>query len=98
MKPRVRGGQPSIGRMDALLSLQSRMQHGGMAVRNVLLMGLTGAVVDDAQQQLSTTDVQLFGGTGIDDLRFTFAQVNIDHVIMGAGLDLETRLEIVREI
>ena len=31
-------------------------------------------------------------------MRSAFAQADIDHVIMGAGLDLETRLEIVREI
>jgi len=31
-------------------------------------------------------------------VRSAFAQADIDHVIIGAGLDLETRLEIVREI
>jgi hypothetical protein len=31
-------------------------------------------------------------------VRFAFAQADINHVIMGASLDLETRLEIVREI
>ena len=69
-----------------------------MAVRNVLLLGLTGVVVEDAQQQLSLADVRLFGGTGIDDLRSTLAQVDIDHVIVGAGLDLDTRLDIVRAV
>lgn len=55
-------------------------------------------MLDDAQQQLSRADVRVFAGTGIDDLRSTLAQVDIDHVIVGAGLDLETRLEMVREI
>lgn len=39
-----------------------------------------------------------WGGTGIDDVRSAFGQTPIDHVIMGAGLDLDTRLEIIREI
>jgi hypothetical protein len=69
-----------------------------MAVRNVVLLGLTGVVVDEAQQQLSAADVRLFAGSGIDDLRSVFAQAPVDHVIMGAGLDLDARLEIVREI
>jgi len=66
--------------------------------KNVLLLGLKGAVVEDARQHLSMPDIQLFGGTGIDDVRSTFVQVHIDHVIMGAALDLDLRLEIVREV
>jgi hypothetical protein len=61
--------------------------------RNVLLLGRNGIVIDDVQK-----DIQVFGGTGIEDVRATFARTKIDHVIMGAGIDLETRLEIVREI
>jgi hypothetical protein len=50
------------------------------------------------KNQLHLPDVQVFGGTGIEDVRAVFAQATIDHVIMGAGIDLEARLEIVREI
>ncbi len=66
--------------------------------KNILLLGRRGVIVDDVQNQLHMPDIQLFGGTGIEDLRSAFAQTKIDHVIMGAGIDLETRLEIVREI
>jgi hypothetical protein len=66
--------------------------------RRVLLLGRLGVVVEDVQQQLRMPDVQLFGATGLDEVRSVFAQADIDHVVMGAGLDLETRLEIVREI
>ncbi len=66
--------------------------------KTALLLGRTGVVVDDAQRQLGMADVQLIGGTGIDDVRTAFARANVDHVIMGAGIDLETRLHIVREI
>ena len=33
-----------------------------------------------------------------DSGQAAFAQTKIDHVVMGAGIDLETRLQIVREI
>jgi hypothetical protein len=66
--------------------------------RNVLLLGRLGVVVEDAQRQLRMPDVRLFAATGLDGVRSAFAQADIDHVIMGAGLDLEVRLEIVREV
>ena len=66
--------------------------------KNILLLGRTGVVIDDVQHQLDIADIQLFGGTGIEDVRAAFTRADIDHVIMGAGIDLETRLQIVREI
>jgi hypothetical protein len=64
----------------------------------VLLLGRLGAVIEDAQRQLQMPDVQLLVATGLDEVRSAFAQADIDHVVMGAGLDLDVRLEIVREI
>jgi hypothetical protein len=69
-----------------------------MNTKNVLLVGLTSIVIDDARDHLDMPDLRLFTGNGIDDVRSAFAQARIDHVIMGAGIDLETRLAIVREI
>jgi hypothetical protein len=66
--------------------------------KKVLLLGRRGAVIDDVQHQLEQADIELFGGTGIEDVRSAFAQADIDHVILGAGIELETRLQIVREI
>ena len=66
--------------------------------KSVLLLGRSEAVVNDARQRLQLPDIQILGGTGIDDVRSAFAHVQIDHVIMGAGLDLDTRLAIIREI
>ena len=66
--------------------------------KKVLLLGRLDAVVEDAQQQLRVPDVQLFLATGPDEVRSALAEAPIDHVIMGAGLDLEARLEIVQEI
>jgi len=69
-----------------------------MASKRVLLLGLTGVVVADVQRQLHLPEVELLGGTGIEDMRSAFVTGPVDHVIMGAGIDLETRLEIVRHI
>jgi hypothetical protein len=66
--------------------------------KKVLLLGRTGFVLDEVQRQLQMPDVQLFAGTGIEAVRSVFAKEKIDHVILGAGLDLDTRLEIVREV
>lgn len=43
-------------------------------------------------------DLELLGGSGLEDVQATFAQADIDHVIVGGGLELETRLEMVREV
>jgi len=66
--------------------------------KKVLLLGRLDAVVEDAQQQLRMPDVQLFLATGLDEVRSALAEAAIDHVIMGAGLDLEVRLEVIREV
>ena len=67
--------------------------------KNVLLLSLGGAgVISDAKRLSTDADVELFGGSSLEDARAAFARTKIDHVIVGAGIDLETRLEIVREI
>ena len=66
--------------------------------KTVLLLGRTGVVVEEVERRLGLPDIQLIGGSGIEDVRAAFARADVDHVIMGAGIDLETRLEIVREI
>ena len=56
-----------------------------MSTKNVLLLGLTGIVIDDARKRQDLPDLHLFTRTGIDDVRSAFAQARIDHVIMGAA-------------
>lgn len=65
---------------------------------HVLLLGKTRTVIDGVIDQLHPPGVELYGGTGIDDVRSAFARAGIDHVLTGAGLDLDTRLAIVREV
>ena len=66
--------------------------------KNVVLLGRLGMIVEDAQRQLGTPDVRLFVATGPDEVRAAFAEADIDHVIMGAGLDLDIRLQVIREV
>ncbi|MGZ3666166.1 MAG: hypothetical protein ACXVDA_16985 [Ktedonobacterales bacterium] len=72
--------------------------EGNSMTKYILLLGRTSIVVENVQHQLQMPDIQLFGGTGLDDVWSLFARTSIDHVIIGGGLELETRLEIVREI
>jgi hypothetical protein len=66
--------------------------------KTILLLGRKNIIVSDAQSQLHDLDLQIYTGTNIDDVRSIFSQApGIDHVFMGAGIELETRLEIVRE-
>jgi hypothetical protein len=64
----------------------------------VLVLGLNKTIIDEMAGNLDLPRVDLHLGTGIDDLRGVFARGPVDHVIMGAGLDLDTRLTLVREI
>lgn len=77
----------------------ARPDDGGpMKKMTVLILGLKWANVDSAQARLQLPEVEVFGGTGIEDVRATFAKAKVDHVVMGAGIDLDTRLAIVHEV
>ena len=67
-------------------------------MKTVLLLGRTGIVLDDVRPHVDADDVELFAGTSLDDVRRIFAAQPVDVVIMGAGIDLDTRLEIIRYI
>lgn len=67
--------------------------------KHILLLGRKGIVVEDAKSQINDPELEIHGGTGIEDVRAAFANnAKIDHVFMGAGIDIDLRLEIVREI
>ncbi len=67
-------------------------------VKRVLLLGVQATLLDDVRQQVQLPDIELRAGTGVDDVRSAFAHADLDHVIVGGGLDLETRLAVVREV
>jgi len=66
--------------------------------KNILLLGLKRGLIDDITRQLAMPEIKLFDGTGLEDVRLTFAKAQIDHVFIGGGIDLQSRLDIVREI
>ena len=67
-------------------------------MKNCLLLGRKGIIVDDVKESIDATGINLFGGTNLQDVKDTFDQNKIDVVIMGAGLDIADRLEIIRHI
>jgi len=66
--------------------------------KDVLLVGRTSTVLDEVRKGLTAHDVTLFCATTLDDVRKVLDEHPIDTVIMGAGVDLETRLRIVRHV
>ena len=66
--------------------------------KKILLLGVLDSILADVQQQVARPDLEVFRGTSVEDVRSTLARTTIDHVIMGGGIPLETRLEMVREI
>ena len=70
--------------------------------KNVLLVGLKAIILDQVQKNLDVKDVRLFTGSSVEDVRAAFDRepinMPIDIVIMGAGLDIDVRLEIIKLI
>ena len=66
--------------------------------KRVLLLGRLPNLVEEFQGQLNMPSLDLVGGAGVDDVRSALAQGDIDHVIVGGGLDLSIRLEAVQEV
>lgn len=63
-----------------------------------VLVGATQSVIDDVIARLDIPDLELSGGTGVEAVRSAFRAGAIDHVIIGGGLDLNVRLDVVREV
>jgi hypothetical protein len=66
--------------------------------KRTLLLGVRADLLDAVREWLQMPDVELLGGTGVEDVRSALAHADIDHVIVRGNIDLETRLEIVREV
>ena len=66
--------------------------------KKILLLGVLDSILLDVQQQVARPNFEYFRGTSVEDIRSVFARTTIDHVIMGGGIPLETRLQMVREI
>ncbi|KIW23558.1 uncharacterized protein PV07_11747 [Cladophialophora immunda] len=71
--------------------------------RSQLLQGSANEETSPSPSPSSRPDLRVYAGTTVDDLRSAFDQASreartIQHVFVGAGLELEHRLEIVKEI
>ena len=65
---------------------------------HVLLVGRTPAVIDDLLEQIDAPAVTFHTGSSFEDVAAHLERTLMDHVILGGGLDLETRLRIVRSV
>lgn len=66
--------------------------------KNVLLLGRKSIIVEDVIRDLDMPHIQFFTGTNLDDVQRIIARHHIHHVIMGAGIDIEVRLQITKTI
>lgn len=59
-------------------------------------MGRTHIDVDDFQRHLGLPDTELLAGTNLEEAWAALRDHDVDHMILGAGIDLDTRVAIVR--
>ena len=64
----------------------------------VLLVGRTPSVIDDVIQALDAPDVDFSTANTVREVQDMLTASQVDHVIVGGGLDLEPRLQIVRQV
>jgi 3-phosphoglycerate kinase len=65
---------------------------------NVLLVGRTPAVIADVLDQVEAPAVTFYTGSSLEDVMAVLERTQVDHVIVGGGLDVDTRLQIVRSV
>lgn len=70
--------------------------RGTVGIMHVLLLGLAPVITDEDQATLERPGLELHVAATLDELRAAFARAKIEHVIMGGGLPLDTRLAAVR--
>ena len=65
----------------------------------MFLLGLHGVVVEEARRHQHRDDIRILGGSTPEDVRRALTnKPRVDHIIIGAGIDLDTRLHIVCDI
>ena len=66
--------------------------------KNVLIVAHTSAWLDDFMKQIDAENVELSGGTSLDDVRRILDQRSIDIVIMGPPQEGDGRLQMIEHI
>jgi hypothetical protein len=69
----------------------------GMA-RTVLLLGVRADVLEPVQRELQAPGIEFLSGSSEAAVGAALRQADIDHVIIGGGLDLEARAAMVRTV
>lgn len=64
----------------------------------IVILGLKPSVVEDAITVLEDPVFEFIGCTTVDELKTALESGDITDVFIGAGIDLETRLEAVRTV
>ena len=68
--------------------------------KNVLLLGRMSINIPNFETGVIAQNINLFSGTNLEEVKNVFNQNNnqIEMVIMGAGIDLDSRLKIIEHI
>jgi len=66
--------------------------------KRVLLLGVRADLLEGVMRELRGEGVEFLDGTGVSDVEPAFRQADIDHVVIGGGLDPEDRAAIVRQV
>ncbi|MGN6167637.1 MAG: hypothetical protein ACTHQQ_05650 [Solirubrobacteraceae bacterium] len=64
----------------------------------LLILGLRPDLVESFRRELGQGDLELLTGSDLDGLRAAFVDEDVDHIILGGGLDIATRADAVREV
>ena len=69
-------------------------------MKNVLLLGRLAINIPNIETNITTKNINIFSGTNLEEVKNVFNQNDnhINVVIMGAGIDLNSRLKIVEYI
>jgi hypothetical protein len=76
----------------------SQPEGRGVGHMKVLLTGRTRAVIDEVVAALRDLDVRFFAANTVEEVDGVLGRADLDHVILGGGLDLDSRLLIVRRV
>jgi len=66
--------------------------------KRVLLLGVRADLLEGVMRELRGEGVEFLDGTGVSDVEPAFRQADIDHVVIGGGLDPEDRAAIARQV
>lgn len=80
------------------VSSQHEIEGGLAKPKKCILLGLKKSVIDDAIAQLPDPAFELIGCLSIEEMKSVLQQNNIDHVFIGAGLDIDIRINAARTV